>query len=138
MNHQYVPYNTSDNDTPPISQVLIGRHLIFFWMTSHRAVTRLENIRQSNIRRSKKLGILRIKIQNKRIDCKIFELNYGNLKPLKLVQGRSEGSLSVAFEVLIISCQIYFINLFIFNCLTLNISLASITWASLASNFLFS
>ena len=135
MNHQYVPYNTSDNDTPPISQVLIGRHLIFFWLTSHRAVTRLENIRQSNIRRSKKLGILRIKIQNKRIDCKIFELNYGNLKPLKLVQGRS---LSVAFEVLIISCQIYFINLFIFNCLTLNISLASITWASLASNFLFS
>ena len=69
-------------------------------MTSHRAVTRLENIRQSNIRRSKKLGILRIKIQNKRIDCKIFELNYGNLKPLKLVQGRSEGSLSVAKYIL--------------------------------------
>ena len=22
-------YNTSDNETPPISQVLIGRHLIF-------------------------------------------------------------------------------------------------------------
>ena len=38
-------------------------------------------------------------------------------------QGRSEGTSSVAFEVLIINCQIYFINLFIFNCLTLNIKL---------------
>ena len=42
---------------------------------------------------------------------------------LKSVQGRSEGTSSVAFEVLIINCQIYFINLFIFNCLTLNIKL---------------
>ena len=39
------------------------------------------------------------------------------------VQGRSEGTSSVAFEVLIINCQIYFINLFIFNCLALNIKL---------------
>ena len=38
-------------------------------------------------------------------------------------QRRSEGTSSVAFEVLIINCQIYFINLFIFNCLTLNIKL---------------
>ena len=38
-------------------------------------------------------------------------------------QGRSEGTSSVAFEVLIINCQIYFINSFIFNCLTLNIKL---------------
>ena len=38
-------------------------------------------------------------------------------------QGRSEDASSVAFEVLIINCQIYFINLFIFNCLTLNIKL---------------
>ena len=38
-------------------------------------------------------------------------------------QGRSESTSSVAFEVLIINCQIYFINLFIFNCLTLNIKL---------------
>ena len=29
------------------------------------------------------------------------------------MQGRSEGTSSVAFEVLIINCQIYFINLFI-------------------------
>ena len=42
---------------------------------------------------------------------------------LKSVQGRSEGTSSVAFEVLIINCQIYFINSFIFNCLTLNIKL---------------
>ena len=38
-------------------------------------------------------------------------------------QGRSESTSSVAFEVLIINCQIYFINSFIFNCLTLNIKL---------------
>ena len=35
----------------------------------------------------------------------------------------SECFSSVAFEVLIINCQIYFINSFIFNCLTLNIKL---------------
>ena len=40
-----------------------------------------------------------------------------------LIQGRNEGTSSVAFEVLIINCQIDFINLFIFNCLTLNIKL---------------
>ena len=39
------------------------------------------------------------------------------------MQGRSEGISSVAFELLIINCQIYFINSFIFNCLTLNIKL---------------
>ena len=38
-------------------------------------------------------------------------------------QGHSEGTSSIAFQVLIINCQIYFINLFIFNCLTLNIKL---------------
>ena len=38
-------------------------------------------------------------------------------------QGRSEGTSSVAFEVLIINCQIYLINLLIFNCLTLTINL---------------
>ena len=38
-------------------------------------------------------------------------------------QGRSEGTSSVAFEVPIINCQIYFINLFIFNLLTVNIKL---------------
>ena len=40
-----------------------------------------------------------------------------------MLQRRREGTSSVAFEVLIINCQIYFINLFIFNCLTLNIKL---------------
>ena len=40
-----------------------------------------------------------------------------------LGQGHSEGTLSVAFDVLIINYQIYFINLFILNCLTLNIKL---------------
>ena len=39
------------------------------------------------------------------------------------VQGRSEGTSSVAFEVLIINCQIYFLNSFMVNCLTLNIKL---------------
>ena len=38
-------------------------------------------------------------------------------------QGCSEGTSSVSFEVLIINCQMYFINLFILNCLTLNIKL---------------
>ena len=39
------------------------------------------------------------------------------------LQGHSQGTSSVAFEVLIINCQAYFINLFIFACLTLNINL---------------
>ena len=39
------------------------------------------------------------------------------------LQQRSEGTSSVAFEVLIINCKICFIYLFIFNCLTLNIKL---------------
>ena len=38
-------------------------------------------------------------------------------------QWRSEGISSVAFKVLIINCQIDFINLLIFNCLTLDINL---------------
>ena len=38
-------------------------------------------------------------------------------------QRRRKGTSNVAFEVLITNCQIYFINLFIFNCLTLNIKL---------------
>ena len=46
---------------------------------------------------------------------------------LKFVQQRinrrGKGTSSVAFEVLIINCKIYFINLFIFNCLTLNTKL---------------
>ena len=40
-----------------------------------------------------------------------------------VIQGRSDCTSSVAFKVLIINCQIYFINSFIFNCLTLNIKL---------------
>ena len=41
----------------------------------------------------------------------------------KFNKGCSEGTSSVAFEVLIINCQIYFIHFFVFNCLTLNIKL---------------
>ena len=39
------------------------------------------------------------------------------------VQGCSEGTSSVSFEVLILNCQIYIKNLFILNCLTWNIKL---------------
>ena len=39
------------------------------------------------------------------------------------LQGRSESTSSVVFEVLIINCQIYFINFLIFNYLTLNINM---------------
>ena len=53
-----------------------------------------------------------------------------------LVQGRSEGTSSAAFEVLTIDCQTYFINLFIFDCLTLNIKL--FIFKLLDVNFLFS
>ena len=38
-----------------------------------------------------------------------------NLALLLEDQERSDGTSSVAFEVLIINCQIYFISLFIFN-----------------------
>ena len=51
------------------------------------------------------------------------------------VQGHSEVTLSVAFAVLIINCQIYFINLFIFNCLALNINFSSSSCVT--SNFCF-
>ena len=45
------------NLTPAISRVLIGRHLIFCAHPyNQRAVTRLENVRQLNIRWGKKLG----------------------------------------------------------------------------------
>ena len=45
------------------------------------------------------------------------------LKKLITVQGRSKDASSIAFEVLLINCQIYFINFFIFNCLTLRMKL---------------
>ena len=50
-------------------------------------------------------------------------------------QGRSEGTSSVAFKVLIIKSEIDFINLFIFNCLTSNINLFNFN--CLTSNFCF-
>ena len=50
----------------------------------------------------------------RRFDC-IFEDEWA--------QGPCEGTSSVAFKVLIINCQIYFINSLILNCLTLNIKL---------------
>ena len=39
-----------------------------------------------------------------------------NLPSRSKSQGRSEGTSSVACEVLVINCQIYFIHSFIFNC----------------------
>ena len=50
-------------------------------------------------------------------------------------QGRSEGTLSVALEVLIIKSEKDFINLFIFNCLTSNINFFNFN--CLTSNFCF-
>ena len=50
-------------------------------------------------------------------------------------QERSNGTSSVAFEVLIINCQIGFINLFIFNCITLDINL--FIFNCLTPNFYF-
>ena len=41
----------------------------------------------------------------------------------KSMQGRGKGTSCVAFEVLMIKCEIDFINLFILNCLTSNINL---------------
>ena len=49
-------------------------------------------------------------------------MNY-DAKISTFLQGHSQRTSSVAFEVLIINCQAYFINLFIFTCLTLNINL---------------
>ena len=46
----------SYNLTPPISRVLFGHHLIFRSRRHQRAVNRLENVRQLNIRRGKKPG----------------------------------------------------------------------------------
>ena len=46
-----------------------------------------------------------------------------NSQILECTQGSSEGTSSVAFKVLTINCQMYFTNLFIFDCSTLNIKL---------------
>ena len=59
----------------------------------------------------------------------------GRSQVFGLVQGRSESTSSVAFEVLIINCHIEFINLLIFNCLTSNINLFIFNY--LTSNFSF-
>ena len=50
-------------------------------------------------------------------------MSFPSFLVMLLVQGHSKGTSSVALEVLIINCQIYFINLFLFNCLALNIKL---------------
>ena len=55
--------------------------------------------------------------------CIYQVLHVKKYKVILSLQGHSEGTSSGAFEVLIIICQIYFINLFIFNCLKLNIKL---------------
>ena len=52
----YLTYICSDNLTPPISRVLIGRDLKFCSRRYQCAATRLENVRQLNISRDKKLG----------------------------------------------------------------------------------
>ena len=52
-----LPYSTPDNETRSISRVLIGQHWLFAEWRHHRAVTCLENVRQSNIRTGKKLGV---------------------------------------------------------------------------------
>ena len=49
-------YNSSYNLTLAISRILIGQPLIFAHPRDQRAVTRLENVHQLNIRRDKKLG----------------------------------------------------------------------------------
>ena len=51
-----IPFSPSYNLTPPISRVLVGQHLISCSRRHQRAVTRLENVRQLNIKRGKKLG----------------------------------------------------------------------------------
>ena len=59
-------------------------------------------------------------------NCKKYRLNSASnvfVRLLNSLQGCSEGNSSVAFEVLVINCEIDFINLFIFNCLTSNINL---------------
>ena len=67
-----------------------------------------------------------------------MKFRYKNLKQSdsqnKVYQERSEGTSSVAFEVLIIriNCHIEFTNLFIFNCLTPNTNL--FTFNYLTSN----
>ena len=50
-------------------------------------------------------------------------------------QGRREGTSNVAFGVLLIKSEIYFINLFIFNCLTSKINLFNFNCST--SNFCF-
>ena len=64
-----------------------------------------------------KISIFRSTILSKSQDLFLMELIF------RYKQGRSEGTSSVAFEVLIISCQISFITLFIFNSFQLNIKL---------------
>ena len=50
-------------------------------------------------------------------------MSFPSFLVMLLVQGHSKGTSSVALEVLTINCQIYFINLLLFNCLTLDIKL---------------
>ena len=56
MSHLYLTYSPSYKLTPPNSRVLICQQLIFVHWRHRSALTRLENVRQLNIRRGKKLG----------------------------------------------------------------------------------
>ena len=56
MLHLYLTYSPSYKLTPPNSRVLFGQHLILDHWRHQSALTRLENVRQLNVRRGKKLG----------------------------------------------------------------------------------
>ena len=61
-------------------------------------------------------------IDDKITDEKVQNNINGEAARIISIQGHSDGTSSVSFEVLIISLQIYFISLFIVCCLTLNIN----------------
>ena len=65
--------------------------------------------------------------------CIYQVLHVKKYKVILSLQGHREGTSSVALEVLIIICQIYFINLFIFNCLKLNIKIVhlQVVWCQI-------
>ena len=75
-------------------------------------------------------------IKTTRIRCLRFLLYFAQFFLHTYIQGRSEETAIVVFEILIINCQIDFINLFVFKGLTFNINL--LIFNCLMSNFCFS
>ena len=53
---RFMTYSSSDNMTPRIYRVLIGRHWFFAHWRHQRAATRLQDVRQLNVSRCKKLS----------------------------------------------------------------------------------